>query len=211
MDAANPPISPHPPPEGPKPPWVPIYHPQPTHLVEFLVTVGTLVLLVGVVGLQVPHFGGGVGEGAPAVVALVGFLTAVDQLVPFEVARGGEELAAVVAAVFGLPRVPFLVEVQQADEAVALPTFLTAVGLQRAEEMKPSNQGKIITNHPKTSSIAPVKPVQIPQDGLKQHKREGWGRKIILLPDQPTVLMNFTRIWVFAAKSHFLQRNKATG
>lgn len=170
------------------------------------------MLLVSVVGLQVAHFGGGVGEGAPAVVALVGFLAAVDQLVPFEVARGGEELAAVVAAVFGLPRVPFLVEVQQADEAVALPTFLAAVGLQRAEEeMKPSNQGKISTNHPKMSSIAPAKPVQSPQDGLKQRKREGQGRKIILLPDQPTVLMDFTRIWVFAAKSRFLPRNKATG
>lgn len=106
--------------------------PPPAHLVEFLVAVGTLVLLVGVVGLQVPHFGGGVREGAPAVVALVGLFPTVYQLVPFEVARGGEELSAVVTAVLGLPRVPLLVQVQQADEAVALPTLLTAVGLQRA-------------------------------------------------------------------------------
>lgn len=168
------------------------------------------MLLVGVVGLQVPHFGGGVGEGAPAVVALVGFLAAVDQLVPFEVARGGEELAAVVAAVFGLPRVPFLVEVQQADEAVALPAFLAAVGLQRAEEMKPSNQGKRITSHTKTSSTTPAKPVQIPQNVLKEHKRERRGRKINLLPDHPTMLMDFTRICVFATKSRLLPRNKAT-
>lgn len=106
--------------------------PSPAHLVEFLVTVGTLVLLVGVVGLQVPHFGGGVREGAPAVVTLVGLFPAVHQLVPLEVARGGEELSAVVTAVLGLPCVPLLVQVQQADEAVALPTFLTAVGLQWA-------------------------------------------------------------------------------
>lgn len=106
--------------------------PPPAHLVEFLVTVGTLVLLVGVVGLQVPHFGGGVREGAPAVVALVGLLPTVHQLVPLEVTRGGEELPAVVTAVLGLPRVPLLVQVQQADEAVALPTLLTAIGLQRA-------------------------------------------------------------------------------
>lgn len=92
------------------------------------------MLLVGVVGLQVPHFGGGVGEGAPAVVALVGLLPAVHQLVPLQVAGGGEELAAVVAAVLGLPRVPLLVQVQQADQAVALPALLAAVGLQGAAE-----------------------------------------------------------------------------
>lgn len=91
-----------------------------------------LVLLVGVVGLQVAHLGGGVGEGAPAVVALVGLLAAVHQLVPLEVARSSEELPAVIAPVLGLPRVPLLVQVQQADEAVAFPTLFTAVGLQRA-------------------------------------------------------------------------------
>lgn len=95
---------------------------------------GALVLLIGVVGLQVPHFRGGIREGAPAVVTLVRFLSAVDQLVPLEVAGGGEELATVVTAVFGLPCVPFLMEVQQADEAVALPALLAAVGLQRAVE-----------------------------------------------------------------------------
>lgn len=129
-----PPHHSHLPPEGSEPLWVWLFSPHPTDLVEFLVTVGTLVLLVGVVSLQVPHFRGGIGEGAPAVVTLVRFLSAVDQLVPLEVAGGGEELAAVVTAVFGLPRVPFLVEVQQTDEAVALPALLAAIGLQRAVE-----------------------------------------------------------------------------
>lgn len=90
------------------------------------------MLLVGVVRLQVAHLGGGVGEGAPAVVALVGLLAAVHQLVPLQVARGGEELPAVLAAVPRLARVPLLVQVQEADEPVALPALLTAVRLQRA-------------------------------------------------------------------------------
>lgn len=47
------------------------------HLVELLVAVRTLVLLVSVMGLQVAHLGGGVREGAAAVVALVGLLPAV--------------------------------------------------------------------------------------------------------------------------------------
>lgn len=142
------------------------------------------MLLVGVVGLQVPHFRGGVREGAPAVVTLVWFLPAVDQLVPFEVAGGGEELAAVIAAVFGLPRVPFLVEVQQADEAVALPALLTAIGLQRAvEERGLSCRGGITgvqsSHRPDPSSTTPARPVGIPQDGLKQHKWKDRGRKIM--------------------------------
>lgn len=57
------------------------------------------MLLVSVMGLQVAHLGGGVGEGAAAVVALVGLLTTVHELVPLEVARGGEQLATVLAAV----------------------------------------------------------------------------------------------------------------
>lgn len=56
------------------------------HLVELLVTVWTLVLLVSVVSLQVAHLGGGVREGAATVVALVGFLATVHQLVALEVA-----------------------------------------------------------------------------------------------------------------------------
>lgn len=90
------------------------------------------MLLVRVMGLQVAHLGGGVREGAPAVVALVGLLTAVHQLVALQVARSGEELAAVIAAVPGLARVAFLVQVQQADEPVALATLLTTIGLQGA-------------------------------------------------------------------------------
>lgn len=56
------------------------------HLVELLVAVRTLVFLVRVMSLQVAHLGGGVGEGAATVVALVGFLTTVYQLVALEVA-----------------------------------------------------------------------------------------------------------------------------
>lgn len=180
--------------------------PHPTHLVEFLVAVGTLVLLVGVVGLQVPHFRGGIGEGTPAVVALVRFLPAVDQLVPFEVAGGGEELAAVVAAVFGLPRVPFLVEVQQADEAVALPALLAAVGLQRAaEETGPSQRGKRTSapssHHPDPSSTTPVRPARIPEDVLKQRKREGQGQKDKSPPGLPHHADRFFKDLIFCGKS----------
>lgn len=102
------------------------------HLVELLVAVRTLVLLVGVMSLQVAHLGGGVGEGAATVVALVGFLATVYQLVALEVAGSGEELATVPAAVARLPRVPLLVQVQEADEAVALAALLTPIGFQRA-------------------------------------------------------------------------------
>lgn len=63
---------------------------------------------------------------------MVGLLSAVYELVPLEVARGGEELATLVAAVARLARVPLAVQVQQADQTVALPTLLTAVGLQGA-------------------------------------------------------------------------------
>jgi len=161
------------------------------------------VLLVGVVGLQVPHFGGGVGEGAPAVVALVRFLPAVDQLVPLQVAGGGEELAAVVAAVLGLPRVPFLVEVQQADEAVALPALLAAVGLQRAvEEMGPSRWGRR-TSVP--SSTTPATPVGIPRDISKRCEREGEGKTINLLQAHLTAPTDFTRIPPLAEKAMFFK------
>ena len=68
-----------------------------------------LVLLVCVVRLQVAHLRRGVREGAAAVVALVGLLAAVHQLVSLEVARRGEELATVLAAVTCLARVPLLV------------------------------------------------------------------------------------------------------
>lgn len=105
---------------------------SPPHLVELLLTVGALVLLVCVVGLQVAHLGGGVREGAATVVALVGLLTTVHQLVALQVAGSGEELATVFAAVLGLPRVALPVQVQQADQAVALATLLTAVRLQGA-------------------------------------------------------------------------------
>lgn len=108
----------------------------PTHLVELLVTMRALVLLVSVMSLQVAHLGGGVGEGAAAVVALVGLLAAVHQLVPLEVAGRGEELSAVLAAVACLAGVPLLVQVQQADEPVALAALLAAVGLQRAGGQK---------------------------------------------------------------------------
>lgn len=113
------------------------------HLVELLVAVWALVLLVGVVGLQVAHLGGGVGEGAAAVVTLVGLLAAVHQLVPLEVARGGEELAAVLAAVARLTRVPLLVQVQQADEPVALAALLAAIGLQRAGGQEATGRGGV--------------------------------------------------------------------
>lgn len=56
------------------------------HLVELFVAVRTLVFLVGVVSLQVAHLRGGVREGAATVVALVGFLATVYQLVALEVA-----------------------------------------------------------------------------------------------------------------------------
>lgn len=120
---------------------------MPAHLVELLVAVRALVLLVGVMSLQVAHLGGGVGEGAAAVVALVGLLAAVHQLVPLEVAGRGEELAAVLAAVARLARVPLLVQVQQADEPVALAALLAAVRLQRAggqrrEEGSPGSEAR---------------------------------------------------------------------
>lgn len=149
------------------------------------------MLLVGVVGLQVPHLGGGVGEGAPAVVALVGFLAAVDQLVPFEVAGGGEELAAVVAAVLGLPRVPLLVEVQEADEAVALAALLAAVGLQgAAEETGPSRHGR--RGEPACRALSA--PTPAPPAGRTQLVPLDGGRKTTLLPEPPSTPMDSPRI-----------------
>lgn len=58
------------------------------------------------------------------------------QLVALEVAGSGEELAAVPAAVARLPRVPLLVQVQQADEPVALAALLAPIGFQRAVGQK---------------------------------------------------------------------------
>ena len=46
--------------------------------------------------------------------------------------RSGEELAAVFAAVAGLPGVALPVQVEQADLAVTFPTRGTAVRFQRA-------------------------------------------------------------------------------
>ena len=90
------------------------------------------VPLVRVVGLQVPHLGGGVGEGLVAEVAVVRLLAAVHQVVALHVARRGEELPAHAAAVARLSRVPLAVQVEQADLPVALPTRGAAVWLQRA-------------------------------------------------------------------------------
>lgn len=87
------------------------------------------MLLVGVVRLQVAHLGGGVGEGPVAVLALIGLLSAVDQLVPLQVAGRGEEFAAHLAVVVGLARVALFVQVEQTDQAVTLPAVVTAVGL----------------------------------------------------------------------------------
>lgn len=70
-----------------------------------------LVAFVCVMGLQVSHLGGGIGEGAVAIIALVRLLATMHQLVALQVARCGEELAAVLAAVASLSRVPFAVQV----------------------------------------------------------------------------------------------------
>lgn len=78
------------------------------------------------------HLGRGVREGLVAVVAVVGLLAAVHQLVALQVPRRGEELAAQLTAVARLARVPLAVQVEQADLPVALPTGGAAVGLQRA-------------------------------------------------------------------------------
>lgn len=90
--------------------------------------------LVCVVGLQVAHLSGGVGEGPVAVVAVIRLLAAVHQNVALQVARRGEELATVLAAVSGLAYVPFPVQVEQADLPVALPTRGAAVGFQGATQ-----------------------------------------------------------------------------
>lgn len=82
--------------------------------------------------LQVPHLGGGVGEGLLTVVTVVRLLAAVHQLVPFQVARCGEQLAAHFAAVPRLASVPLAVQVEQADLPVAFSTGRAAVWLQRA-------------------------------------------------------------------------------
>lgn len=81
----------------------------------------TLVALLRVVRLQMPHLGGGVGEGLLAEVAVVRLLAAVHQLMAFQVAGRGEELATHLAAVPRLTRVAFAVQVEQTDLAVALP------------------------------------------------------------------------------------------
>lgn len=62
---------------------------------------------------------------------------------PLEVARRREELATALAAVARLARVPFLVQIQQADEPVALATLLTAIRLQRAGGEKGTGRGVV--------------------------------------------------------------------
>lgn len=89
-----------------------------------------LVPLLRIVRLQVSHLGGGVGESFVAEVAVVRFLPAVHQLVALQIPRGGEKLAADVAAVPRFTHVPFPMEVEQADLAVALPTGGAAIRLQ---------------------------------------------------------------------------------
>lgn len=56
-----------------------------SNLIEFLVALWAFVALVRVVDLQVSHFGGGVGESALAVLAVVRLLAAVHQLVALQV------------------------------------------------------------------------------------------------------------------------------
>lgn len=93
---------------------------------------GALVALVGVVRLQVSHLGGGVGEGLVAVVTLVRLLAAVHQLVALQVARRGEDFSTQPAGVARLPRVPFAVQVEQADLSITLPAGGAGVWLQGA-------------------------------------------------------------------------------
>lgn len=102
------------------------------YLTEAFITVWAFVALVGVVCLQVSHLGRGVGEGLVAVVALVRLLAAVHQLVALQVARRGEGFPAQSAGVARLPRVPFAVQVEQADLTIALPTSRAGVWLQGA-------------------------------------------------------------------------------
>lgn len=68
------------------------------------------------------HLGGRVREGLLAVVAVVRLRATVHQLVALQVARCGEELATHFAAVPRFARVPFAVQVEQADLPVALST-----------------------------------------------------------------------------------------
>lgn len=105
---------------------------QVPYLIEALVAVRAPVALVGVVGLQVAHLGGGVGEGPLAEVAVVWLLATVHQLVALQVARGCEEFATLLAAVARLTRVPFAVQVEQANLAVALAAGRAAVWFQGA-------------------------------------------------------------------------------
>lgn len=63
---------------------------------------------------------------------MVRLFATVHQLVALQVAGCGEQLAAYFAAVPGLARVAFAVQVEQADLAVALSTGRAAVRLQRA-------------------------------------------------------------------------------
>lgn len=79
--------------------------------------------------LQVSHLGGGVREGFVTIVAVVWLFAAVHQLVALQVAGRGEEFAAHFAAVPRLARVPFAVQVEQADLSVALSTGGAAVWL----------------------------------------------------------------------------------
>ncbi|TNN31648.1 hypothetical protein EYF80_058193 [Liparis tanakae] len=80
----------------------------------------------------VPHLGGGVGEGLVAVVAVVRLLAAVHQLVALQVARRGEELAAHLAAVARLARVPLAVQVEEAD----LPAAGSEKALLQSRQLK---------------------------------------------------------------------------
>lgn len=77
-----------------------------SYLIEFLVTLWAFVALVRVMDLQVAHFGRGVGESPLAVVTVVRLLATMHQLVALQVTRGGEEFAAVLAAVACLSGVP---------------------------------------------------------------------------------------------------------
>lgn len=80
-----------------------------------------------------PHLGGGVREGLLAEVAVVWLLAAVHQLVALQIARSGEKLPTNFTAVSSFACVPFVVQVEQADLAVALSTSRAAVRFQGAK------------------------------------------------------------------------------
>lgn len=92
----------------------------------------TLVALLRVVCLQMSHLGSGVREGLLTVVAVVRFLATMHQLVPFQVARCGEELATHLTAVTRFACVALPVQVEQTDLAIALSTSRATVRLQGA-------------------------------------------------------------------------------